>query len=167
MRLPLLSALACVSISCSGGSSGSDAAPAEGPSFVIDTPADGSIIGGTIWFSVSPSRPADVAAVAFEAGGQDLGTDTTSADGFRVYLDGKTFAADGLTLTATATGKTGGTTTQRITVTNVPHPPSSATVGASGAVLGTQETNGAISTLIVPPGAAGPRSPSPPGPRRR
>src|SRR5690606_20954053 len=57
-----------------------------------------------------------------------------------------------LQLRAVVSGKDGRTTTLTRQVTNVPQPPSSGTVSAAGAALGTLEADGSLSTITVPPG---------------
>jgi hypothetical protein len=128
--------------------------PGGGPPFAINSPADGSSIAGVTWFSVQPEDIGDVARVDFNAGDKDLGADTTPADGFKVFLTARDHAAGTLRLEATVTGKDGKTATGSISVTNVPDPPSSATVSAAGAVLGTMESDGSLSTLTIAPGDA-------------
>src|SRR5690606_22251940 len=74
------------------------------------------------------------------------------SDGLRVFVSAADHPAGPLSLEAVVTGVDGRTTTLTRVVTNVPQPPASTTVGASGAALGTQEANGSSSTLVVPPG---------------
>lgn len=105
-----------------------------------------------MFFSVQPDVASSVAKVNFKAGAKDLGTDTKSTDGFSVFLVPRDFPDGPLELTATLTGKDGSSRTEKRTVTVVGNLPSSSVVGASGAILGTMETNGALSTLGVPPG---------------
>lgn len=146
-----LAVVAWTLISCSGGGStppSTDALP-----FVINSPQAGSRIAGTVFFSAQPFDPSEVSSVSFTAGTTDLGTDTTPADGFKVFLSAKDFSAGALTLSATVQGRNGATSSRSVTVANVPSPPSTATVTADGAALGTTEANGALSTLVIPAGA--------------
>jgi hypothetical protein len=121
-----------------------------GPAFVISSPQAGAKTAGTVFFSVQPLNPNEVASVSFRAGDRDLGPAIT--DGFRVFLNARDFPEGPLSLTATVTGRDGRTSSQTITVANVPHPPSTATVGPDGVALGTLETTGALSTLTIPSG---------------
>lgn len=121
-----------------------------GPSFAINSPADGASVAGISWFSVQPYRTSDVARVTFRAGDDEIGSDSDASDGFRVFLDSDDFAAGPLELTALVTGTDGKSSSETITVDNVPAPPASATVGPDGAVLGTA----AGSVLSLAPGVA-------------
>ena len=134
---------------CSGGPP-TPPPSGDGPRFVVSSPSDGGTTAGTVLFAVQPFNLAEVARVDFEAGGTDLGFDTNATDGFAVFLIAADFPAGDLTLRATARGHDGRESVQEITVTNVPAPPSSATVGAGGAALGTTEAGGALSTLLIP-----------------
>ncbi len=130
-----------------------DPPPAStGPEFMINSPAANSSVSGAVFFSAQPSDPNAVTSVNFKAGGKDLATDTTSADGFKTFVIPKDYPAGNLELQAVVTGKDGTTRSKTITVNNVPTPPSSVIVAANGAVLGTTETSGAVSTLTLPPG---------------
>ncbi len=143
-------------ISCTGGGNKNPPNPKPstgGPPFVINSPKDGSSIAGTIYFSAQPFDATEVASVNFKAGNTDLGTDTTASDGFKVFLDSKDFPEGTLNLTAALKGKNGKSSTQNISVTNKPSPPSQATVTNEGAALGTTEASGALSTLSIPSGA--------------
>ncbi len=145
-----------VLVSCTGGDNKNPPNPKPstgGPSFVINSPKDGSSIAGTIYFSAQPFDATEVASVNFKAGNTDLGTDTTASDGFKVFLDSKDFPEGTLNLTAALKGKNGKSSTQNISVTNKPSPPSQATVTNEGAALGTTEASGALSTLSIPSGA--------------
>ena len=123
----------------------------EGPEFVINSPAANSSVSGAVFFSAQPANPSEVSSVHFKAAGKDLGSDTTSSYGFKTFVIPKDFPAGNLELEAVVTGKDGKTRTKTITVNNVPTPPSSATVTTNGAVLGTTEASGAVSTLSIPP----------------
>ena len=46
-----------------------------------------------MFFSAQPFDPAEVASVAFDAGGVDLGTDRDASDGFRVFLNVRDLSA--------------------------------------------------------------------------
>lgn len=140
-------------VSCSGGVK-NPPPPKGGPPFVINSPEADSRIAGTVFFSAQPFNANDVASVNFTAGDTDLGTDTDASDGFKVFLSAQDFPEGELVLTATVTGKNGKTSSQSITVTAVPSPPSTATVTREGAALGTTEADGALSTLVIPAGAA-------------
>ena len=71
-----------VLVSCTGGDNKNPPNPKPstgGPSFVINSPKDGSSIAGTIYFSAQPFDSTEVASVNFKAGNTDLGTDTTAS----------------------------------------------------------------------------------------
>jgi PKD domain len=150
-RLQIVSMLALMMVSCEQPSPPN---PTGGPSFTINSPLENSSIGGTSFFSVQAETPSLVTSVSFKAGSNDLGTDNTVLDGFKVFLNAKDYPAGALTLEAKVTGIDGKINTKTISVQNIPIPPSSTTVTNQGAVLGTTETNGALSTLTIPPGVA-------------
>lgn len=126
----------------------------DGPSFVITSPQDDAQVSGPVFFSVQPLNPSEVSTVVFEAGETKLEPDNDGEDAFKVFLLPSDFDDGALELSATVTGNNGKTRKESITVTVVANPPSSATVDADGAVLGTTEENGSVSTLTIPPGAA-------------
>lgn len=138
-------------VACGGGG---NPPQSGGPQAAINSPLAGSMTAGTFFFSVQPLDPAAVARVDFRAGGASLGSDADGSDGFRVFVSAPEHPAGTLTLEAVVTGTDGRATTLTRTVTNVPQPPSATTVGSSGAALGTEEADGSLSTLIVPPGSA-------------
>ena len=128
------------------------ATPKSGPPFVIDSPAPGASIAGTVVFAVQPADPSAVQSVTFKAGSKKVATVSSSQGPLRTFLSATDFPAGPLTLTAIVTGSNGGVTTQTVNVTNVPKPPSSTTLGAGGAVVGTTEASGSLSTLALPAG---------------
>lgn len=130
----------------------SGSAPKAGPRFVIDSPAAGSSIGGTVVFGVQPADPGVVKSVTFKAGSRTVATVSGGKGALRTFLRAKDYPAGPLTLRAVVTGTNGGVTSRAVSVTNVPEPPSSTTVGAAGAVVGTTEANGSVSTLALPAG---------------
>jgi len=107
------------------------------PDFVINSPPDGSSVGGTTFFAIQPTSTAVINSVSFRAGSTDLGTDTTASDGFRVFLNARNLTAGITELTATASGP-GGQTSKSINVTLIPNPPQSATLDSSGGVLASE-----------------------------
>ncbi len=119
-----------------------------GPAFVINSPADGSFTAGTFVFSVQPLDPGEISKVEFSAGGKKL---DPSGD-LRAFVTAAEHPEGPLELTATVTGTDGRSRSRSVTVQNVPVPESSATVSNRGAVLGTFEEDGSLSTLVVPPG---------------
>jgi hypothetical protein len=123
--------------------------PPGPPDFTIISPADGLTVSGTSFFAVQALDPKSITSVSFQAGATNLGMDSTANDGFQVFMDASQLPAGSLQLAATATGPTGETVTKSITVTIVPVPPASATVGSSGTTLATASGN----TIVVPPGA--------------
>jgi hypothetical protein len=101
-----------------------------------------------LYFAAQPIEPASVSSVSFRAGSTNLGTDSTPADGFKVFFNAKNFPAGPLQLVATASGPSG-QTSKSITVNVVPDPPSSGTIGSQGGVLDSE-----IGSIItIPPGA--------------
>ena len=111
--------------------------PTSAPVFAIMTPVEGSHIGGTTFFAIQPLTAQTITSVNFKAGNTDLGTDSTAADGFRVFVDVKTLPAGSLQFSATANGP-GGSTTKTVTVNVVPNPPTTATIGGAGGVLASE-----------------------------
>ncbi len=111
--------------------------PADAPDFVINSPINGSAVGGVTFFAIQPTNGATIDRVTFRAGVSDLGTDTTAGDGFRLFLNARNLPAGATELTATASGP-GGETTKSINVTIVPNPPQSATIGTAGGVLASE-----------------------------
>ncbi|MBP1466049.1 Ig-like domain-containing protein [Candidatus Chloroploca sp. M-50] len=122
--------------------------PPGPPSFLLSNPVDGATIGGNVVVAVQVLSPGSVSQVSFQAGGVDLGTDTTPADGFTAFLDVSQLPAGPVTITATAQGPQG-EASQSVAVTAQPNPPSTGTVDAQGGVFGS--ASGA--TITVPPGA--------------
>jgi hypothetical protein len=133
-----------------GGAAG-DRENTGGPSFVINSPVDGSVIAGTVWLSAQPASRRPIQKVTFTAGDDPVEVDDDPSDGFRVFLTARNFPAGELELRAVAEGTDGLLSAQSITVTNVPNPPSTATIGDDGAALGTEDG----SVVIIPPGVAG------------
>lgn len=136
-----------------GGGRSDAGVAADGP-FLIVSPADGARVGGTMFFAVQPAPGAELASVRFFAGERLLGVDEDAAGGFRVFLLPAELPAGPLTLTAEATDVTGAVARRSVAVEVLAEPPSSVRVGDDGAVLGTREENGAVSTLVLPPGVA-------------
>ena len=112
-------------------------APSGPPAFAINSPINDSSIGGVTYFSIQPVNMSKITTVTFRAGGTVLGTDTDGSDGFKVFLNARDLPAGQTQLTATASGP-GGETTETVTVTIVPDPPQSATVGEEGGVLASE-----------------------------
>ena len=146
----------CCPVSCALASCASapPPPPPPGPAFVINSPSDRATVSSATFFSVQPFRPADVQSVLFTAGSTQLVADAPGEDAFKVFLDPHDFPDGPLTLRATVTGKDGGKSEKTVTVNVLANPPSTATVTKDGAVLGTKEENGAVSTLSIPGGVA-------------
>jgi hypothetical protein len=126
----------------------------NGPAFVINSPSEGASVSGATFFSVQPFNANEVQSVSFTANGTELAVDAPGEDTFKVFLIPREFPDGDLTLNAVVTGKDGSRSEKSIKVNVVGNPPSSATVTANGALLGTQEENGAVSTMTIPAGAA-------------
>lgn len=133
------------------GGTGGDPDNTGGPSFVINSPVDGALIAGTVWFSAQPASRRSIEDVTFTAGGDPIAVDDDPSDGFRVFLAAGDFPAGELELEAVAEGADGLRTKQTITVTNVPNPPPTASIGDDGAALGTEDG----SVVLIPAGVAG------------
>ena len=146
----------CCLVSCALASCASapPPPPPPGPAFVINSPSDRATVSSATFFSVQPFRPADVQSVLFTAGSTRLAADAPGEDAFKVFLNPHDFPDGPLTLRATVTGKDGGKSEKTVTVNVLASPPSTATVTKDGAVLGTKEENGAVSTLSIPGGVA-------------
>lgn len=153
LTMAVVTPVAITLVSC-GQPGGRPSPPPGGPQFVINSPQAGSQIAGPTFFSVQPLNPSRVQSVRFEVEGNELKPVFPGEDMFKVFLLPSDFPAGELALEAHVSGKDGRISSRTITVTNVPNPPSQATVGAKGAVLGTREANGAVSTLTIPPGVA-------------
>lgn len=126
----------------------------QGPVFVINSPAEGASVSGATFFSVQPFDPAQVQSVSFTAGGRQLSPTAPGEDTFKVFLIPRDFPDGTLTLRATVIGTDGGESERSIDVQVVANPPSSATVTEDGAILGTTEESGALSTMSIPAGVA-------------
>jgi hypothetical protein len=125
--------------------------PNKGPAFVINAPLENTSLAGTVFFSVQPTDPNSVSSLSFKAGETALTPDPKNK--FRAFVNTSAFPAGDLRLSASLTGANG-TRTQFVTVQNIPNPPSSGTLGASGVVLSAAEKSGAISSVSIPANAA-------------
>jgi hypothetical protein len=126
----------------------------DGPQFVINSPPEGASVSGAVFFSVQPFNASEVQRVSFTANGTELTVDAPGEDSFKVFLIPRDFPDGELTLSATVTGKDGSQSQKSIKVNVIGNPPSTATITKDGALLGTQEEGGAISTLTIPGGVA-------------
>jgi hypothetical protein len=124
--------------------------PENGPAFVINSPSEGAAVSGATFFSVQPFDAEEVQSVSFTANGTALSVDAPGEDTFKVFLIPRDFPDGELTLNAVVTGKDGATSEKSVKVNVIGNPPSSATVTADGALLGTTEEGGAVSTLTIP-----------------
>lgn len=125
-----------------------------GPEFVINSPSEGVSVSGAVFFSVQPFNATEVQSVSFTANSTELAVDAPGEDSFKVFLISREFPDGELTLSAIVTGKDGTKREKSVTVNVIASPPSFATVTKDGALLGTQEESGAVSTLSIPAGAA-------------
>jgi hypothetical protein len=141
-------------VSCTPVSPGPPPPQNNGPEFVINSPSEGLSVSGATFFSVQPFNANEVQSVSFTANGTELAVDAPGEDTFKVFLIPREFPDGELTLSAVVTGKDGSRSEKSVKVNVVGNPPSSATVTAEGALLGTQEESGAVSTLSIPAGAA-------------
>ena len=124
--------------------------PTGGPEFLINSPLDGAAVGGAVFFAVQPQDSSEVAHVYFDADGVELAVDAPGENAFRVFLLPEDFPEGPLELTARVIGTNAKQSKKSITIDIVNNPPETATVTANGAILSTQEQNGAISTLSIP-----------------
>jgi hypothetical protein len=141
-------------VSCTPVSPGPTPPQNDGPAFVINSPTEGTSVSGATFFSVQPFDANEVQSVSFTANGTELSVDAPGEDTFKVFLIPREFPDGELTLSATVTGKDGTKHEKSVTVNVIASPPSSATITKDGALLGTQEEGGAVSTLTIPGGAA-------------
>jgi hypothetical protein len=141
-------------VSCTPVSPGPTPPQNDGPEFVINSPSDGVSVSGAVFFSVQPFNVSEVQSVSFTANGTELTVDAPGEDAFKVFLIPREFPDGELTLSAVVTGKDGSRSEKNIKVNVIGNPPSSATVTSEGALLGTQEESGAVSTLTIPGGVA-------------
>ena len=153
--LAIITTVSITLVSCTrqGGTTPPPPPSGGGPQFVINSPQAGALVSGPVFFSVQPLNPSEVRSVEFKAGGTKLEVNPGLGETmFKVFLVPTEFPDGSLELTATVTGTNGRSREQSVTVENVSNPPGSATVGPDGAVLGSVEENGSVSTLTIPPG---------------
>ena len=152
--LAVITTVSITIVSCTrqGGTTPPPPPSGGGPQFVINSPQDGAQVSGPVFFSVQPLNPGEVSSVEFEASGTTLVVDAPGETMFKVFLIPAEFSDGSLELTATVTGNDGKSREQMIMVVNVSNPPENVVVGADGAVLGSTEESGAVSTLTIPPG---------------
>ena len=154
LKFVILTLMIALLIGCPGSTT-TPPPSKTGPTFVINSPTDNAQVAGSFFFSAQPFDMSEVERVRFSVDGTVVGTDTDASDGFKLPLRAVDYDEGRLTLQAEVTGKNGGVSTNSITVRNVPNPPSSTTVGAEGAVLGTKEpVTGGLSTLSIRSGEA-------------
>ena len=126
----------------------------NGRPIVITSPRDGGRVSGAVFFAAQPLEPVPLADVALFVGGERVHPTFPGESPLRVYLIPRDHPEGPLQLRARV--RVGGATFEdTITVQVVHEPPSTATVGAGGALLGDREANGAVSTVAIPPGVAG------------
>lgn len=126
----------------------------NGRPIVITSPRDGGRVSGAVFFAAQPLEPVPLADVALFVGGERVHPTFPGESPLRVYLIPRDHPEGPLQLRARV--RVGGATFEdAITVQVVHEPPSTATVGAGGALLGDREANGAVSTVAIPPGVAG------------
>lgn len=125
-----------------------------GPAFIINNPSEGAALAGPTFFSLQPLDPSQVASVRFEVGGAVVTPSLPGENALRVFLVPADHPEGPLRLRATMTGHDGRRSEETRWIDVVRDPPSAAVVSRDGAVLGTREANGALSTLTVPPGVA-------------
>lgn len=126
---------------------------AAGARVLITSPTPGSSVSGAVYFAVQLLNPSDLATLELRVAGTPVTHQFPGETPLRVFLIPRDHPEGSLELSArVGTGST--QVESKITVTVVHQPPSNATVGVNGALLGVDEANGGISTLTVPAGVA-------------
>ena len=119
--------------------------------FTITTPAAGSQVSGAVYFGIQLQDAAKVSRVRLYVGDELVTPAFPGENALRVFLIPRDHPEGALELRAVVRSQ--GTDFERAISVQVVHaPPSSATVSASGAVLGDSEASGAISTISIPRG---------------
>ncbi|HET8985089.1 MAG TPA: hypothetical protein VFN03_04940, partial [Trueperaceae bacterium] len=127
--------------------------PTAGARVVITSPAPASSVSGAVYFSVQLLDPADLATLELRVGGVPVTHQYPGESPLRVFLIPRDHPEGALELSArVGTGQS--QVESKISVTVVHQPPSSTSVGATGALLGTTESSGEISTVTIPAGVA-------------
>jgi hypothetical protein len=87
------------------------------PTVVVDQPADGSTVSGSITLTASATDDNGVVQVEFTVDGASIAVDTSGSDGWSVGWDTTAQADGGHTVAAVATDTVGQTASQAVTVT--------------------------------------------------
>src|SRR5690606_632635 len=124
-----------------------------GSRVLITSPAAGSSVSGAVYFAVQLLDPADLTTLELRVGGTPVTHQFPGETPLRVFLIPRDHPEGNLELSARV-GAGSGLVESKITVKVVHQPPSSASVGSNGALLGAAEASGATSTLIIPAGVA-------------
>ncbi len=151
----LLAALLLTLAACGGPSTPPTPKPPTGAGsrVLITSPAPGSSVSGAVYFAVQLLDPADLATLELRVGGTPVTHQYPGETPLRVFLIPRDHPEGSLELSARV-GTGSSQVETKITVQVVHQPPSSASVGSNGALLGVQEASGDISTLVIPAGVA-------------
>jgi hypothetical protein len=121
--------------------------------FAITSPVDGSLVSGAIYFGIQLQQPVPLDEVELRVAGEVVTHQFPGETPLRVFVIPRDHPEGELALSARV-GAGDAACTQAVRVQVVHEPPSSATVGPAGALLGDVEQNGAVSTVVIPPGVA-------------
>ncbi len=124
-----------------------------GSRLIITSPAPGSSVSGAVYFAVQLANPGDLSSLELLVGSEVVRHQFPGETPLRVFLIPRDHPEGPLQLSARV-GTGNGRVQSQITVQVVHAPPSSASVGAGGAILGGVEESGAISTVSIPAGTA-------------
>lgn len=154
-RAPLLAVLLLVIAACGAPTPPEPPTPKPPPSagarVLITSPAANSAVSGAVYFAVQLLDPADIATLELRVDGEKVTPQFPGETPLRVFLIPRDYPEGPLQLSARV-GSGSNVVETKVTVNVVHRPPSSATVGTNGALLGTTEENGGVSTVVIPGG---------------
>jgi hypothetical protein len=145
-------------IACGGPPSTPDPDPDPDPALTgaalaIVSPAPGARVSGAVFFAVQVLDARELEGIELYVGGERVLPTFPGETPMRVFLVPGDHPEGPLELRAVL--RSGGELHERrTTVEVVRQPPSSATVGAAGTVVGDTEVGGAVSTVSIPAGVA-------------
>src|SRR5690606_30110416 len=154
LRLVLIGALLVMLAACGSPTPPPPKPPSNaGARVIITSPASGSSVSGAVYFAVQLLEPSDLSTLELRVGGEVVTHQFPGETPARVFLIPRDHPEGSLVLSARV-GTGAGQVESKITVNVVHQPPSSASVGANGALLGAAEASGDVSTLVIPAGVA-------------